>query len=181
MDGGASKARRRFGCRRRDFSGFFCHPPLPAFNRYVELCAEVMRRRGGDPDIGLKLPALLVGAGVTIGGVGVTHPADLDGDVKLLGALSMEAIADAVVAESLATREQVDRVIAALHEDARDALDLRATLARCRSGEGWPPRKYATGPRSREAAAQVARRSAIYDAEFRREEATSAVSSHAKH
>jgi hypothetical protein len=33
----------------------------------------------------------------------------------------MEAIADAVVAESLATREQVDQVIAALHEDARDA------------------------------------------------------------
>ena len=107
-----------------DFSGFFCHPPLPAFNRYVELCAEVMRRRGGDPDIGLKLPALLAGAGVAIGGVGVTHPADLAGDVKLFSALSMEAIANAIVAESLATRDQVDQLIAALHENARDATSF---------------------------------------------------------
>jgi SAM-dependent methyltransferase len=104
-----------------DFSGYFCHPPLPAFTRHVELCADVMRRRGGDPDIGLMLPALLVGAGVTIGGVGVEHEADLDGDVKLLCALNMETFADAIVAENLATRHQVDQLIAALHENARDA------------------------------------------------------------
>jgi SAM-dependent methyltransferase len=103
-----------------DFSGHFCYPPLPEFSRYVELCAEVMRRRGGDPDMGLKLPTLLVGTGITIGGVSVTHQADLDGDVKLLSALNMENYADAVVAEGLAVRGEVDQLIVALYENARD-------------------------------------------------------------
>jgi SAM-dependent methyltransferase len=103
-----------------DFSGHFCYPPLPAFSRYVKLCAEVMRRRGGDPDMGLKLPTLLVGTGITVGGVGVTHQADLDGDVKLLSALNMENFADAAVAEGLAMRDEVDQLIAALYENARD-------------------------------------------------------------
>jgi SAM-dependent methyltransferase len=104
-----------------DFSGHFCYPPLPAFSRYVELCAGIMRRRDGDPDMGLKLPALLLGAGITIGGVGVTHQADLDGDVKLLSALNMENFADSIVAEQLAMRDEVDQLIAALYENARDA------------------------------------------------------------
>ena len=41
------------------FTGHFCYPPSPAFDRYVELCGEVMRRRGGDPGIGLKLPQMI--------------------------------------------------------------------------------------------------------------------------
>ena len=34
-----------------DFTGHFCYPPLPAFDRYVELCGEVMRRRGVIPTL----------------------------------------------------------------------------------------------------------------------------------
>ena len=71
-----------------DLSGHFCHPPTPAFDRYVGLVREVMRRRGGDPFIGLRLPRMLIEAGSSIGGVTVAHPADIDGDVKLLNALS---------------------------------------------------------------------------------------------
>ena len=67
------------------------------------LSCEVIRRRGGDPFVGLKLPQMLTNAGLSIGGVTVAQPADIDGDAKLLNALTMENMADAVVSESLAT------------------------------------------------------------------------------
>jgi SAM-dependent methyltransferase len=103
-----------------DFTGHFCYPPLPAFDRYVALCGNVMRRRGGDPDIGLKLPQMLSEAGLTIGGVSVAHPSDIAGDVKLLNALTMENIAEAVVSEGLASRDEVDQLIAILNASTRD-------------------------------------------------------------
>jgi hypothetical protein len=103
-----------------DLTGHFCYPPLLAFDRYVALCAEVMRRRGGDPVIGLKLPQMLVGAGLQIGGVGVAHPSDVDGDVKLLNALTMDNIVDAVLTDGLANQTEVDQLAAALHECVRD-------------------------------------------------------------
>jgi hypothetical protein len=103
-----------------DFTGHFCYPPSPAFDRYVALCGEVMRRRGGDPETGLKLPQMLLDAGLRIGGVGVAHPSDIDGDVKLLNAMTMENIADAVLADGLATRNEVDQLVAVLHEAVRD-------------------------------------------------------------
>ena len=51
----------------------------------------------------LKLPQMLTNAGLSFGGVTVAQPADIDGDAKLLNALTMENMADAVVSESLAT------------------------------------------------------------------------------
>ena len=89
-----------------DFTGHFCFPPLPAFDRYVALCGDVMRRRGGDLGIGLKLPRMLSEAGLKVGGVSVVHPSDVDGDVKLLNALTMENIAEAVVIDGLASRDE---------------------------------------------------------------------------
>src|SRR5262245_56677564 len=46
-----------------DFRGHFCHPESPAFQRYVELYTQAVRRRGADPDIGPRLPGLLLDAG----------------------------------------------------------------------------------------------------------------------
>lgn len=103
-----------------DFSGHFCYPPLPAFDRYVALCGEVMRRRGGDPLIGLKLPQMLAEAGLLIGGVNVAHPSDVDGDVKLLNALTMENIVDAVLSDNLASSSEVDQLVAVLDASVRD-------------------------------------------------------------
>jgi SAM-dependent methyltransferase len=112
-----------------DFSGYFCHPPSPAFDRYVELTAKVMRRRGGDPYIGLKLPSMLLESGLAIGGVAVTQPSDIVGEVKLLSALSMENVADAVLADGLANRDEVERLVVALHEIVHDPRTF-ASVAR---------------------------------------------------
>jgi SAM-dependent methyltransferase len=113
-----------------DLSGHICHPPLPAFDRYVALVREAMCRRGGDPLIGLKLPRMLIDAGLSIGGVAIAHPADIDGDVKLLNALTMENIADAAVSESLATYDEVEQLIRALYECASDERTFASVTRR---------------------------------------------------
>ena len=102
------------------YSGRFCYPPVPEFDRYADLSNQAIRRRGGDPDFGLKLPMMFAGADLNIGGISVACQADFDGDTKLLNALSMQNYADSVVEDGFATQVEADHLIAVLHENARD-------------------------------------------------------------
>jgi ubiquinone/menaquinone biosynthesis C-methylase UbiE len=101
-----------------DFRGHFCYPECAAVWRYVELYTETARKRGGDANIGPRLPSMLAAAGFESLEMTVVQPAGIEGDVKLITPVTMENIADAVVEEGLATREEVDRVIAELYEFA---------------------------------------------------------------
>jgi SAM-dependent methyltransferase len=103
-----------------DCTGCFCHPPAAAFLRYVELYTQVVRRRGGDANIGPRLPGLLLDAGFEGIQMNVVQPAGIDGEVKLINPITMEAIADSVLSEGLATRDEIDKVVAELYELARD-------------------------------------------------------------
>src|SRR5262245_704489 len=47
-----------------DFAGHFSFPKCPAFDCYVELYREVVRRKGGDAQIGPRLLGLLLDAGL---------------------------------------------------------------------------------------------------------------------
>ena len=89
-----------------------------------------MRRRGGDPLIGLKLPQMLIDAGASIGGVSVAQPADIDGDAKLLNALTMENIADAAVSDRLATRHEVEQLMESLYACAKDGQTFASVTRR---------------------------------------------------
>ncbi len=73
-----------------DFRGSFCEPESPAFERYEEIYEESARRNGGDPWIGLRLPAMLAAAGFTRVQPNVVQPADLEGESKLMPALTLE-------------------------------------------------------------------------------------------
>jgi SAM-dependent methyltransferase len=94
-----------------DASAQFCHPECHAFERFVTLYGDVVRARGADPDIGPKLPGLLQSAGLRDVGMRVVQPAAMKGEVKLLSPITFEAIADAVVAEGLDSRDELDRLI----------------------------------------------------------------------
>ncbi|MEO8602676.1 MAG: methyltransferase domain-containing protein [bacterium] len=107
-----------------DFRGHFCHPELAAFQRYVELYTQVVRRRGADPDIGPRLPELLLDAGCEAVGVQVVQPAGIDGEVKRIAAITMENIADALLAAELASQEEIDAIIGALFAAAADGRTL---------------------------------------------------------
>jgi ubiquinone/menaquinone biosynthesis C-methylase UbiE len=103
-----------------DCRGHFHHPASAALDRYYELYTEVAQRRGGDPNIGPRLPSLLRDAGFEEIGVAVVQPAGLDGEVKLIGPITMENVASAILAEGVATREEIDAVVEGLYAFARD-------------------------------------------------------------
>ncbi|MEP7365036.1 MAG: methyltransferase domain-containing protein [Acidobacteriota bacterium] len=102
-----------------DFRGYFCEPECPAFWRYVELYTETARRRGADANIGPRLPGLLAAAGFDDVQMNIVQPAGTTGEVKLVTPLTMENIADAVVAEGLATAEEIAGLVAELYKYAR--------------------------------------------------------------
>lgn len=101
-----------------DFSGYFCYPDCPAIWRYVKLYTETVRRKGADANIGPRLPAMLGAAGFRNVQVNIVQPAGVEGEVKLMTPLTMENIADAVVAEGLASLDEVKRLVRELYEFA---------------------------------------------------------------
>jgi len=101
-----------------DFRGHFCHPEFGAFSRYVELYTKTVQRRGGDSNIGPRLPGLLVQAGFEAVQMNIVQVAELSGESKLMAPITMENIAGSVLAEGLASNAEIDRIIHALYEFA---------------------------------------------------------------
>jgi hypothetical protein len=92
---------------------------------------ETARARGGDPNIGPRLPALLRDAGCEQVQVSIVQPAALDpsapgGDLKLAIPLTIENIADAAIMEGLALREEIDALVDDLYRLAADPDTLMA-------------------------------------------------------
>jgi 2-polyprenyl-3-methyl-5-hydroxy-6-metoxy-1,4-benzoquinol methylase len=110
-----------------DCTGCFCHPDSAAFWRYMELYTQTARRRGGDPDIGPRLPAMLLDAGVDSVRMNVVQPSPLDGDVKLATPLTMENIVDSVLAEGLASKAELNGLIEDLYQFARNPRTVAST------------------------------------------------------
>ena len=102
-----------------DFSGYFSYPDCPAVARYAQLYTQAAKRRGGDANIGPRLPELLAAAGFKEIQINIVQPTGTDGEVKLISPLTMEFIADTVVAEKLATQAEVDSLVKELYEFAR--------------------------------------------------------------
>jgi ubiquinone/menaquinone biosynthesis C-methylase UbiE len=102
-----------------DFRGHFCYPVSPSLGRYVELYTQTVKRRGGDANIGPRLPALLAESGFQNVQMSVSQPVGTEGEVKLINPLTMENISEAVIAEGLASRSEIDQIVAELHEFAR--------------------------------------------------------------
>jgi SAM-dependent methyltransferase len=110
-----------------DFTGLFVYPECFSFRRYHELYCHVVRRRGGDPDIGPRLPLLLRGRGFTDIAVNVVQPMACEGEVKLINALTMESIADAVLEDKLASREEIDSIVRELYDYAANPATIAGT------------------------------------------------------
>lgn len=103
-----------------EFAGSFCYPRCEAYEEYLTLYQEVVRRRGGDPNIGPKLPGLLRAAGVKNVQINVIQPTHLEGDGKFMATITMERISHSVISEGLATESDVKRIVAGLNEAVAD-------------------------------------------------------------
>ncbi len=104
-----------------EFAGSFCYPFCAAYQRFAELYQQVVHRRGGDPNIGPKLPGMLGKAGVKEIQVHVVQPTHIEGDGKLMASITMARVADSVIAEGLASETEVEQIIAGLNDAAADS------------------------------------------------------------
>lgn len=98
-----------------DFAGSFCYPTCAAYERYKELYQELLQRRGGDSNIGPKLPAMLRQAGIQEVELNVIQPAHINGEGKLMAPITMSRISDALTAEGLATESEVQQLLTELN------------------------------------------------------------------
>ncbi|MDX6358883.1 MAG: hypothetical protein QOH37_1937 [Nocardioidaceae bacterium] len=105
-----------------DFQGSFCDPESAPFERYEEIYTQTAQRLGGDPHIGIRIPALLVAAGLRHVRPHVVQPAGLEGEVKLLPALTLLNIKAMAVRHEVATADEVDRLVEDLYAVAQDPL-----------------------------------------------------------
>jgi ubiquinone/menaquinone biosynthesis C-methylase UbiE len=103
-----------------DFKGIFAWPETAAFRRYCELYYAVVQKRGGDPDIGPRLPIMLTDAGFTQVDMHVVQPMATQGEAKLLNPITLENIADAILHDGLASRLEIDSLIQELYAFADD-------------------------------------------------------------
>ena len=103
-----------------DFSGSFCYPPNAAMHTYERLYSAAAARRGCDADIGPKLYGMLREAGFAPVEFEIVQPAFATGESKQLAVLTLVNIAEAVIAEGLASREELDSTIEELGRHTDD-------------------------------------------------------------
>src|SRR5262249_13644289 len=109
------------------FDAMFTVPPCPANDLlFRNWYPEAVRRRGGDPNIGPRLPWLFAAAGLECLGIDAAQPAHLGGPLKQLNQLSAQMVCDAVVSEGIVGLEEFKRAHAELVAFTDDPLTLIA-------------------------------------------------------
>jgi SAM-dependent methyltransferase len=103
-----------------DFGGSFCEPESAAFERYEEIYEESARRNGGDPRIALRLPAMLVAAGLARVQPHIVQHAGLEGESKVIPALTLENIRATALRHEVADDPEIDALVDELYRLARD-------------------------------------------------------------
>lgn len=91
-----------------DFSGAFCHPACPAFERYVSLYREIVAVRGGDPLLGRALPSMLARIGLADVDALAVQPVFVSGEGKSMPRMTLEHLRESIVDASLATHAEID-------------------------------------------------------------------------
>jgi SAM-dependent methyltransferase len=103
-----------------DHSAVFAHPRSIALDEYVALYNDAARLRGGDPEIGPKLPAMLRRAGLVEVQLSVVQPAFTGGDAKRIHEITLANIAEPVITAGLASEAQLSSLAAQLASLADD-------------------------------------------------------------
>jgi SAM-dependent methyltransferase len=119
-------------------SSCFCYPSNDAFDQWIEWVGETMHRRGGEPDIGPRLPELFRSVGLDDIGLRIVQPAWIEGPEKQLHWMAMGEVKDAVIGEGLTSPSEYDKV----RDEIRLLADDRSTiLASARTFQVWGYRR----------------------------------------
>lgn len=93
-----------------DIPGYFWYPDCPALGKYIELYMVLSRRRGGDPQIGRRLPLLLEEAGFDKVEATVVQPFARQGGPKEVSVLTLDATSEGLLAEKLVSPEELAQI-----------------------------------------------------------------------
>jgi cyclopropane fatty-acyl-phospholipid synthase-like methyltransferase len=109
-----------------DMSGSFCHPPDAAQDRFQALYTEAVRRGGADANLGRRLPAIALAAGLREARWRVFQPVYASGPHKRITAVTMQMIGGSLIRYGLASDEDIDTLVRRLDAFAGDASTLVA-------------------------------------------------------
>jgi hypothetical protein len=98
-----------------DFEGMFSEPANEGFEFLKRMYPQVLARYGGDSTAGRKLHGYFLTVGIPEPELRLLQRVDTSsGEAKTLCLLTLEATADAIVSEQLATRSEVDMALESL-------------------------------------------------------------------
>ncbi|MEH2172265.1 methyltransferase domain-containing protein [Nostoc sp.] len=97
-----------------DFSGYYCYPESQAFARYLELHRQVIDRRGGNVDLGAKIPKILRESGFKNVQVNLVQPIFTKLSEKIIPQITLLNIKEAIISEKLASSKEIDSLLAEL-------------------------------------------------------------------
>lgn len=107
-----------------DFDLHVAEPRTAEFDRYLEWYEAVVRRRGGDPYLGRRLYRLALDAGLDPVRASVQVTLLPEGETKRISSLTLDGIKEALVAEGMASAEEIEKVLAELRELEDDRKSL---------------------------------------------------------
>lgn len=118
-----------------DYTGWYCYPRLAAFDRAVELASQERQRAGGYPDIGARLPAVFLDAGLIEVQMNIFQHMELAGVFKpwVLSSLTPDRTRW-MVALGIADEAEVESVLA---EVTRHVENPRTTMGTPRVAQCW--------------------------------------------
>ncbi|MBC1241048.1 methyltransferase domain-containing protein [Nostoc sp. 2RC] len=99
-----------------DFSGYYCYPESQAFTRYLELHRQVIDRRGGNVDLGAKVPKIMRDSGFKNVRVNLVQPIFTKLSEKIIPQITLLNIKEAIVSEKLASLKEVDSLLTELSQ-----------------------------------------------------------------
>jgi SAM-dependent methyltransferase len=110
-----------------DFEGSFCYPPNDGFEFWLTRYQRVLRRYGGDPLSGRKLPARFAAAGIPPPQIRVVQRVGLTGDGKTMPMLTVQATAAAMLEAGIATEQEIAAAVDQLRVFADDDSALHGS------------------------------------------------------
>ncbi len=95
-----------------EMSGCFCYPASSAFDMGRQLYRTTVQRKGGDPDIGPKLPGYLVAAGLQDVQIDLVQPVFTRGTGKTMMSLTLQRMMSAILSEELGSISEIEALVA---------------------------------------------------------------------
>lgn len=107
-----------------DFDGFSTYPANSGFRFFLRAYSRMIELRGGDHAVGRKLYNHFLEAGIPGPNVSLVGSVHYEGEEKALALSTLEATADSIISEGVASRDQIAAAMASLEAFTKDPRTL---------------------------------------------------------